>query len=566
MTLITFHNGRPQPELSESTLRGLIERITEDLRDIEAFLPIKISTRRRERIREFLTAELNSLKQYERDFQRLNQESQVDYLLIKNYMERELRQLDLDCKQDEKASALIPFATILVDLCEARAFVLPINSQEAAQKLFEVQVGIAEVIEKVENESTAQSIEKPVAFRAARTIDALRDHLNEWYLFYKGYDPSFDWWVSSPYGIVEKGLQNISAIVRDRLVGIKAGDDGAIVGQPIGREGLLADLRAEMIPYSPEELISIGEKEFDWCIGELKKASSCMGLKSDWKQALEKVKNEYVEAGKQTQLVKKLFNEAVEFVEKHDLVTVPSVAKNAWQMFMMSPERQRVNPFFLGGDSIIVSYPTDTMDHEAKLMSMRGNNVHFARATVFHEMIPGHHLQMHVNARSKPYRRIFDSPFSVEGWALYWEFLLWDDERFVKTPENRIGMLFWRLHRCARIIFSIKFHLGQMAPQECIDLLVNAVGHEYATAEGEVRRSLSGEYSPLYQIGYMVGAIQIHAMRKEVVGQGIMSEKIFHDTFLKENRMPNEIMRALMLGKKLYPNYRPSWRFYSDAK
>jgi hypothetical protein len=64
-----------------------------------------------------------------------------------------------------------------------------------------------------------------------------------------------------------------------------------------------------------------------------------MGLNSDWRQALEKVKNDYVEAGKQTQLVKELFNEAVAFVEKYDLVTVPCVAKNAWQMFMMSLER-----------------------------------------------------------------------------------------------------------------------------------------------------------------------------------------------------------------------------------
>ena len=202
------------------------------------------------------------------------------------------------------------------------------------------------------------------------------------------------------------------------------------------------------------------------------------------------------------------------------------------------------------------------MDHEAKLMSMRGNNIHFSRATVFHEMIPGHHLQMHVNARYNPYRRIFDTPFSVEGWALYWEFLLWDDERFPKTPENRIGMLFWRLHRCARIIFSIKFHLGQMTPLECIKLLVDEVGHERATAEGEVRRSLSGEYSPLYQAGYMLGALQIYALRKEVVDKDVMTEKMFHDTFLRCNRMPNEMMRALMLGKDLEPDYEPNWKFY----
>ena len=61
---------------------------------------------------------------------------------------------------------------------------------------------------------------------------------------------------------------------------------------------------------------------------------------------------------------------------------------------MMSPERQLVAPFFLGGETILVSYPTDGMTHEQKLMSLRGNNKHFARATVHHELIPGHHLQL----------------------------------------------------------------------------------------------------------------------------------------------------------------------------
>ena len=137
---------------------------------------------------------------------------------------------------------------------------------------------------------------------------------------------------------------------------------------------------------------------------------------------------------------------------KNDLVTVPPLARESWRMQMMTPERQLVSPFFLGGETILVSYPTNTMSHEQKLMSMRGNNKHFARATVFHELIPGHHLQGFMTARYKPYRAPFRTPFWGEGWALYWELLLWD-RGFPKSPEDRIGMLFWRMHRCARIIF-----------------------------------------------------------------------------------------------------------------
>ena len=205
--------------------------------------------------------------------------------------------------------------------------------------------------------------------------------------------------------------------------------------------------------------------------------------------------------------------EAIEYLEKNDLITIPPLARESWRMEMMSPERQLVNPFFTGGEVISVSYPTNTMSHEAKLMSMRGNNPHFSRATVQHELIPGHHLQGFMTQRYKPYRGLFSTPFWGEGWALYWELLLWD-RGFAKTPEDKIGMLFWRSHRCARIIFSLSFHLEKMTPQQCIDLLVNRVGHEPENAAGEVRRSFAGSYSPLYQAAYLLGGMQIHALRR----------------------------------------------------
>ncbi|KAJ5632279.1 hypothetical protein N7490_008618 [Penicillium lividum] len=542
------------------SIRDRIERITADLKEIKRFYPIIISSTRIKRVQLFLTSELNSLR--DQPFHLYDQQEKVDYLLVKNYLERQLRQLQLDSIQDQKTRPLLPFADSIVSLCDNRAIGAPVEPKNAAQTLFESQGQIDVLIQKINSDSTQFSVGKNSAFRAASTIDSLRGHLQEWYGFYKGYDPSFDWWVSHPYGAVNASLETVASTIREKLVGIDLHNEDAIVGQPIGREGLLAELLAEMIPYTPEELISIGEKEFVWCINEMKQASKSMGH-DDWHQALEQVKNDYVEPGQQTQLVRDLAKEAVSFVEEHNLVTVPPLAKETWQMFMMSPERQKVNPFFLGGKSIIVSYPTGSMNHEDKLMSMRGNNIHFSRATVFHEMIPGHHLQMFMNARHRPYRRLFDTPFWIEGWSLYWEFILWDDERFKKTPQNRIGMLFWRLHRCARIIFSIKFHLGQMSPQECIDLLVNEVGHERATAEGEVRRSLNGDYSPLYQAGYMLGALQIYALRKEMVDSGRMTDVDFHDRFLKENRMPIELNRALMQDQSLSSDFKPSWRFYS---
>src|SRR5262245_65249283 len=100
---------------------------------------------------------------------------------------------------------------------------------------------------------------------------------------------------------------------------------------------------------------------------------------------------------------------------------------------MMSPERQKVNPFFTGGEVISVSFPTADMSYEDRMMTLRGNNIPFCRATVQHELIPGHHLQSFMAKRYRPHRGIFRTPFLVEGWALYWELLLWD-LGFPKTP------------------------------------------------------------------------------------------------------------------------------------
>ena len=203
------------------------------------------------------------------------------------------------------------------------------------------------------------------------------------------------------------------------------------------------------------------------------------------------------------------------------------------------------------------------MQHHEKLMSLRSNNEHFCRATVHHELIPGHWLQQYSQARHRTWRAPFRTPFWMEGWALYWEMLLWD-EGFPQTAEDRVGMLFWRMHRTARIIFSLSFHLGRMSPQEAMDFLVERVGHERANAEAEVRRSFNGNYSPLYQVAYMIGGLQIRALHEELVQTGRMSNREFHDAILKGGRMPIEMVRARLLDEAPAKDFVSTWRFYGD--
>ena len=211
----------------------------------------------------------------------------------------------------------------------------------------------------------------------------------------------------------------------------------------------------------------------------------------------------------------------------------------------------------------MVAYANEEQDYDTKMMIMRSGNYSFARAEVFHELIPGHNLQFFMNKRYHSYRRQFSTPFSVEGWAFYWEMILWD-KGYNRTPEEKIGCLFWRMTRCARIVFSLNYHLKNWTPQQCIDYLVDKVGLEKFSAESEVRRSFTGGYGPLYQLAYMMGALQMYQLHNEVVGKGKMTDRQFNDTFLQNNTMPIEMFRAIVTGQKLNPDFPTQWKFAGD--
>ena len=572
----------------QSEMRGSIERYAADRRSLNRYyeaekhdfaaeqdsrgdrLAAEMSPAYHARMKKFDEEWLGRLQRI--DFDSMSESGQIDYLLLGNYLRHDLRQLDLQAKAVSDATPLMPYAQSILDLEQSRRRMEPINSPKAAAILNKLTEQIKETRRKLEGrikpDGTAQErpeiagIKKTVASRAAIATEGLRSMLKRWFAFYNGYDPVFTWWVDAPYKALDKTLKDYETFLREKVVGAKPGDNSVIVGDPIGREALMSELAYQMIPYTPEELIAIAEKEYAWCEKEMKRASREMGYGDDWHKALEAVKNMHVEPGQQPELIRKLMFEAVDFVEKRNLITVPELARETLRMEMMSPERQLVNPFFTGGEEITVSFPTDTMSQDDKLMSMRGNNIPFARATVLHEMIPGHHLQGFMAARYRSYRRLFDTPFWVEGWALYWELRMWDLD-FARTPADRIGMLFWRMHRCARIIFSLSFHLGKMTPQECIDFLVNRVGHERANAAAEVRRSFNGSVGPLYQCAYLLGGLQIRALHRELVDSGKMTERAFHDTLLRENSIPIELMRADLTGQKLARDFHSTWRFYN---
>ena len=576
-----------------SELRDIVQRFSTDRQALLRFYTVPGSPERRARLHAFQDAWLKALPAI--DFAKLSQEGKADYVLLRTHLEYQQALLGREERNEREIAPLVPFAQTVTRLAEDRQKLEFITADAAVAAV----LGLGTEVQKAQAslEATLAGGVKPagqtpaVGVRASQRVDALRGALQQWFAFYNGYDPAFTEKVPAQYQAVAKALTAYSTVLRQKIGGLAgaapamaggagmgggrgggrggqapepAAADDEIVGDPIGREGLLEDLAGEMIPYTPEQLIEIGNREYAWCEAEMKKASRELGFGDDWLKALEAVKNKYVPAGGQPAMIRDLALEAEAYLKTHDLVTVPPLASDIWRMQMMSPERQRVNPFFTGGETISVSYPTNTMTEEERLMSMRGNGVHVSRATVQHELIPGHHLQGFMAERSNTHRALFGTPFYSEGWALYWEFTLWD-KGFPRSAQDRIGMLWWRMHRATRIIFSLNFHLGRWTPEQCIDFLVTRGGHERFTATGEVRRSFAGSYSPLYQAAYMLGGLQLRALAREAVPAKLATSRAYADAVLWEGRMPIEVLRAVLTGRPLIRDYRAQWLFYGDV-
>jgi hypothetical protein len=544
---------------SSPTLRDLIEEYTEDARSLgRAYGPSlsPVRTDRLERFQDAWEARVRGTVAAPAD-----REEQLDRVLLLLHITHQRHLLARSRTMHAAVAEALPFLDDLLDLLDARRRRETPDPRAVADALTDWTKALQTLRDTGPLRPPLDAARTAQAYEVVEQMRGVREALTAWFRFYNGYDPLFTWWAAEPYRTFDAALAAFLDGLSQEMTGGLSGQDAPLLGMPIGPEAVRQDLADAVIAYDPDDLIAIAETEMDWCRRRMLEASRALGFGDDWRAALEHVKDLHVPPGEQPALIYRLAEEGVRFAEEHDQVTIPALAQETWRSQMMPPERQDINPFFTGGEVISISYPTMDMPHAKRLMSMRGNATYLSRSTVFHELLPGHYLQQFMNARHRPYRRLFRNPYWLEGNAFYWEMVYWD-LGFPDTPEARIGMLFWRMHRAARVMYTLKFHLGRMSLEEAAAFLVDAVGHERDTARGEVRRLVVGGYDPLYQCAYMIGALQFRGLHRELVATGKMTARTLHDTILRENQMPVEMLRRLLTGASLAEPEPASWRFY----
>ena len=166
-------------------------------------------------------------------------------------------------------------------------------------------------------------------------------------------------------------------------------------------------------------------------------------------------------------------------------------------------------------------------------------------STAFHEVVPGHHLQVNVandrGALPSAVRFLLFSGFS-EGWALYAERLA-DELGLYSSDADRFGMGSNFAWRAVRLVVDSGLHAFGMSREEAIELLLanTALSRDQAAAEIDRYIAWPGQAS-----SYLLGYLEIQALRGEaerVLGPAFALRE-FHDAVLGGGSVPLPVLRA----------------------
>ena len=159
-------------------------------------------------------------------------------------------------------------------------------------------------------------------------------------------------------------------------------------------------------------------------------------------------------------------------------------------------------------------------------------------ATMFHESVPGHHLQLALSQELELHPVVGELEVESfgEGWGLYAERLA-DEMGLYSGPLQRLGMLTLDSLRAARLVVDTGLHAFGWTRARAIEFLSGTTSLRPVAVEAEIDRHIA---APGQASSYMIGRLEIERIRRAASSRlgGHFSLTGFHDTVLGNGMMP----------------------------
>ncbi|MFE5835862.1 DUF885 domain-containing protein [Arthrobacter sp. NPDC056493] len=178
--------------------------------------------------------------------------------------------------------------------------------------------------------------------------------------------------------------------------------------------------------------------------------------------------------------------------------------------------------------------------------------------TVFHEGVPGHHLQVATAVYRRELlnswrRNVCWTSGHGEGWALYAEKLM-EELGYLKDPGDHMGMLDMQRMRAARVVFDIGVHLeldiparwgtGTWTPEKGFDFLKANLDISEGNLQFEFARYLGWPgQAPSYKVGQRLW----EQIREELEARPDFDLKAFHTKALNIGSVGLDTLKRAML-------------------
>jgi len=202
-------------------------------------------------------------------FDQLSQEGKVDDILLQYTIHKQLFENEQQLQVWEAIRKLLPLTDSILLVAEKRHEGDRLNPEWTAGIFHQ----FADQLQRRSQHIYPATLpDAHLSYPVLQAMQHLHAIIKGIYDFYNLYDPAFTWWMQTTYRRTDSLFTVYTDSLRVAIMRqLNAHDRSGIHGSPIGRDALVRLLHDEMIPYTPEELIDIANREYNWCLQQIKK-------------------------------------------------------------------------------------------------------------------------------------------------------------------------------------------------------------------------------------------------------------------------------------------------------
>ncbi len=458
---------------------------------------------------------------------------QVDYRLVGSALSRVRWELDVNPRWKRDPNFYI--AQTLTPVVEALTVAEPYDATRSREILTRIE-NIPAILQQ--GEENLANPPAPFATVAIQALENIRPRLQQMATALLGSTTLKEQELNGATDRAADALEKFRQWLQEKLPSLPK-------ETALGRDAYLFFLKnVALMPYSPEELLAMGQQEWNRAVAF---------------EAFEKERNRNVPPLKSASNTDSWIKDAAakeleirQFLETHGILTVP-----VWvQHYTLRPMPEYLHALEGFGEMDDFTSSSRLKENCIRYVDPPSGNLgYFWRATVqdprpitVHEGIPGHYFQLCLSWKHEDLiRRHYYDSGANEGIGFYAEEMMLQAGLFDDSPHTReIIYNFMRL-RALRVDVDVKLALGEFTLEQAAKYLEQKVPMDSGTARQETIAFSTG---PGQAITYQIGKLQILKFLAEArMEQGeTFNLRAFHDFVWKNGNVPIALQRWEYLG------------------